>query len=128
VNTVYENVIREVFEFLSIQTGKARAQGITQMIVDPGIGFGKDLGQNLDLMKGLKTFSLLGYPVLVGPSRKSFIGKLLDLPVEDRLEGTAAAVTACILHGANIVRVHDVKEMKRVARVADAFKGNVVPL
>ncbi len=127
-NPQYENVIREVFEFLSIQTGKAREHGITQIIVDPGIGFGKDLGQNLDLMKGLKTFSLLDCPVLVGPSRKSFIGKLLDLPVEERLEGTAAAVTACILHGANIIRVHDVKEMKRVACVADALKGNVAPL
>ena len=124
----YENVIREVYEFLSIQSGKARAHGIRQILVDPGIGFGKDLGQNLDLMKGLKTFSLLGCPILVGPSRKSFIGTLLDLPVEERLEGTAAAVTACILHGANIVRVHDVKQMKRVACVADALKGNVAPL
>jgi dihydropteroate synthase len=128
VNPQYDNVIREVFEFLRVQCEKARKSGITQIIVDPGIGFGKNLGQNLDLMKGLKTFELLGCPVLVGPSRKSFIGTLLDLPVEDRLEGTAAAVTACILHGANIVRVHDVKAMKRVARVADAFKGNVVPL
>jgi dihydropteroate synthase len=121
----YENVIREVYEFLSIQSAKARENGIRQIIVDPGIGFGKNLGHNLDLIKGLKTFSLLGCPVLVGPSRKSFIGKLLDLPVDERLEGTAAAVTACILHGANIVRVHDVKEMKRVARVADALKGTV---
>ncbi|MCX6143882.1 MAG: dihydropteroate synthase [Ignavibacteriales bacterium] len=127
-NPQYDNVIREVFEFLSIQSEKAREHGITQIIVDPGIGFGKNLEQNLDLVKGLKTFSLLGCPVLVGPSRKSFIGKLLDLPVEERLEGTAAAVTACILHGAHIVRVHDVKEMKRVACVADALKGNVAPL
>jgi dihydropteroate synthase len=127
-NPQYVNVIREVFEFLSIQTDKAREHGITQIIVDPGIGFGKNLAQNLDLMMGLKTFSLLGCPVLVGPSRKSFIGKLLDLPVEERLEGTAAAVTACILHGANIVRVHDVEQMKRVAVVADALKGNAAPL
>ena len=127
-NPQYDNVIKEVFEFLGTQAGKARVHGIRQIIVDPGIGFGKDLGQNLDLMKGLKTFSLLGCPVLVGPSRKSFIGKLLDLPVEERLEGTAAAVTACIMHGANIVRVHDVKEMKRVACVADALKGSVVPI
>jgi dihydropteroate synthase len=121
----YENVIREVYEFLSIQSAKAHENGIRQIIVDPGIGFGKDLGHNLDLIKGLKTFSLLGCPVLVGPSRKSFIGKLLDLPVDERLEGTAAAVATCILNGANIVRVHDVKEMKRVARVADALKGTV---
>ena len=127
-NPQYENVVREVYEFLSIQSGKAREHGIRQIVIDPGLGFGKDLGQNLDLMKGLKTFCLLGCPVLVGPSRKSFIGRLLDLPVEERLEGTAAAVTACILHGANIVRVHDVKQMKRVACVADALKGNVAPL
>jgi dihydropteroate synthase len=127
-NPQYDNVVREVYEFLSAQLSKARDHGIRQIILDPGIGFGKDLVHNLDLIKGLETFSLLGCPVLVGPSRKSFIGKLLDLPVEDRLEGTAAAVTACILHGANIVRVHDVKQMKRVACVADALKGSVAPL
>jgi dihydropteroate synthase len=127
-NPRYENVIREVYEFLSIQVNKAKELGMRQIIVDPGIGFGKTLEHNLDLMKGLQTFGLLGCPVLVGPSRKSFIGKLLDLPVEERIEGTAAAVTACILHGANIVRVHDVKQMKRVACVADALKGNAAPL
>jgi len=124
----YENVTREVFEFLSIQYSKARDHGIRQIIVDPGIGFGKNLDHNLELIKGLKTFSQLGCPVLVGPSRKSFIGKLLDLPVDERLEGTAAAVTACILHGANMIRVHDVKQMKRVARVADALKGSAAQL
>jgi dihydropteroate synthase len=117
-----------VFEFLSIQYSKARDHGIRQIIVDPGIGFGKNLDHNLELIKGLKTFSQLGCPVLVGPSRKSFIGKLLDLPVDERLEGTAAAVTACILHGANMIRVHDVKQMKRVARVADALKGSAAQL
>jgi dihydropteroate synthase len=124
----YENVIREVYEFLSNQIKKAQENGIKHVIVDPGIGFGKDLSHNIDLMKGLQTFSLLGCPVLVGPSRKSFIGKILDLPVEERLEGTAAAVTACILRGANIIRVHDVKQMKRVAGVADALKGSVSPI
>jgi dihydropteroate synthase len=121
----YENVIREVYEFLSQQLKRAREYGIAQLIVDPGIGFGKNLEHNLDLMKGLETFSWLGCPILVGPSRKSFIGTLLDLPVDQRLEGTAAAVTACILRGAHIIRVHDVKEMKRVAVVADALKGSV---
>jgi dihydropteroate synthase len=106
----------------------ARESGIKQIIVDPGIGFGKTFEHNLEIMKGLQTFSLLGCPVLVGPSRKSFIGTLLNVPVEDRMEGTAAAVTACILRGANIVRVHDVKQMKRVALVADALKGSVPPL
>ena len=120
---VYSDVVREVFEFLERQSSKARDRGISQIIVDPGLGFGKELHHNFELMKRLSTFAELGYPILVGPSRKSFIGKILDLPVDQRLEGTAAAVTACILRGAHIVRVHDVKEMKRVAMVADAFKS-----
>ncbi|MGH2569415.1 MAG: dihydropteroate synthase, partial [Bacteroidota bacterium] len=81
------------------------------------------LQHNLQLIKELAAFKSIGCPVLVGPSRKSFIGAILDLPFEERLEGTAAAVTACILNGASIVRVHDVKEMKRVAQVADALKS-----
>ena len=123
LNPVYDDVVRDVFQFLKRQSALARENGITQIMVDPGLGFGKELHDNVELMKKLGTFAQLGYPILVGPSRKSFIGKILDLPVEQRLEGTAAAVTACILRGANIVRVHDVKEMKRVAMVADALKS-----
>ena len=119
---VYENVTQDVFKFLDAQVQRARSHGIGQIIIDPGIGFGKTLEHNLRLIKELKTFRSIGCPLLVGPSRKSFIGSILDLPVGERLEGTAAAVTACILNGANLVRVHDVKEMKRVARVADALK------
>jgi dihydropteroate synthase len=118
----YENVVGEVYEFLRVQIERARATGIRQIIVDPGIGFGKDVRHNLELIRNLRSFSLLGCPVLVGPSRKSFIGKLLDVPVDERLEGTLAAVTACILNGASIVRVHDVKQVKRAARIADALK------
>jgi dihydropteroate synthase len=120
---VYDDVVKDVFRFLERQASMARDRGITQIIVDPGLGFGKELQHNIELMRRLATFAQLGYPVLVGPSRKSFIGKILDLSVDERLEGTAAAVTACILRGANIVRVHDVKEMKRVAMVADALKS-----
>jgi dihydropteroate synthase len=120
---VYDDVVRDVFQFLERQSALARENGITQIMVDPGLGFGKELHHNVELMKQLGTFAQLGHPILVGPSRKSFIGKILDLPVDQRLEGTAAAVTACILRGANIVRVHDVKEMKRVAMVADALKA-----
>jgi dihydropteroate synthase len=120
----YENVVEEVVEFLKGQAEEVKKKGIRRIILDPGIGFGKTIVHNLDLLKNLHRISDLGYPVLVGPSRKSFIGKLLDAPVEGRLEGTAAAVTASILRGANIVRVHDVKEMKKVALVADALKGN----
>ena len=119
---VYDDVVQEVYSFLEKQASRARDRGIRQIILDPGLGFGKELHHNLELMKHLGTFSRLGYPVLAGPSRKSFIGKLLDLPADQRLEGTAAAVTACILRGAHIVRVHDVKEMKRVAVIADALK------
>ena len=74
-------------------------------------------------MQNLSIFRELGFPVLVGPSRKSFLGSILDLPVDERLEGTAAAVALCIRNGASVVRVHDVKEMKRVALVADALKS-----
>ena len=130
VGAEYENLIEDVKRELLECVAIAKNAGIAEslIVLDPGIGFGKDLGHNLDLMRGLQTFALLGCPVLVGPSRKAFIGKLLDLPVGERLEGTAAAVTACILRGANIVRVHDVKQMKRAAGVADALKGNVTPL
>lgn len=127
-NPQYSDVVQEVFDFLGARARKAWERGISQVIVDPGIGFGKNLEHNLQLMKELGTFSKLGCPILVGPSRKSFLGKLLDLPVEERLEGTAAAVTACILRGANIVRVHDVQQMRRVVRVADALRENVNPL
>lgn len=120
----YDNVVEEVAAFLKGKAEEVKKNGIQRIILDPGIGFGKTVLHNLDLFKNLHRISDLGYPVLVGPSRKSFIGKLLDAPVEGRLEGTAAAVTASILRGANIVRVHDVKEMKKVALVADALKDN----
>lgn len=121
-NPTYLNVVNEVRDFLSGQAARAAAEGVMQIIVDPGIGFGKNLGHNLDLMRNLSAATPPGFPILVGPSRKSFIGKILDVTVDERLEGTAAAVAACILRGAHIVRVHDVKEMKRVALVADALK------
>jgi dihydropteroate synthase len=123
-NPSYDNVTLEVAQFLERQVAKARSAGIDQVIVDPGIGFGKNLEQNLQLIRELKILRTIGCPVLVGPSRKSFIGTILDLPVEQRLEGTAAVVTACILNGAELVRVHDVKEMKRVASVADALRAH----
>jgi len=119
----YENVTKEVHQFLAEQAQSARAKGIQQIIVDPGIGFGKNLRHNVQLLKELSALKAIGCPVMVGPSRKSFIGEILDLPVNERLEGTAAAVTASILNGAHLVRVHDVKEMKRVARMADALKA-----
>jgi len=121
---VYHDVVKEVSMFLSRQAVIAREAGITQIIIDPGIGFGKLLEHNLQLLRNLDQLSKLGYPLMVGTSRKSFIGKVLDLPVEDRIEGTAATVTSAVLRGANVVRVHDVKEMMRVARMADVLKSD----
>ena len=101
----------------------AREAGISeeQLIVDPGFGFGWDEKQNLEMLRRLAELRALGRPVLIGTSRKSTIGKVLDLPVEERLEGTAATVAIAIAHGADIVRVHDVKAMVRVARMTDAI-------
>jgi dihydropteroate synthase len=90
------------------------------IIIDPGVGFGKTVGQNLEIVRRLSELRELGRPILLGTSRKSFIGLTLDLPVEERLEGTAATVAIGIANGADIVRVHDVKEMVRVARMSDA--------
>lgn len=122
-NPMYENVTRDVAAFLERQAQYAREAGIRQIILDPGIGFGKTFEHNLQLLRELNSFSSLGYPILIGPSRKSFIGTILNLPPNERVEGTAAAVAVSILHGANIVRVHDVKVIKRVAAVVDAIKG-----
>lgn len=91
-----------------------------RVLVDPGIGFGKDRDGNLEIVRRLPELASLGSPLLVGPSRKSFIGKTLDLPVDDRVEGTAAIVALSIAGGADVVRVHDVKPMVRVARMTDA--------
>jgi len=120
-NPVYENVVDEVKKNLSQSVEKARGAGIEHIFIDPGIGFGKKLEHNLSLIKNLHRLADLHCPIVIGPSRKAFIGMLLKLPVDQRLEGTAAAAAASIFHGANVLRVHDVKEMKRVAVVADAI-------
>jgi dihydropteroate synthase len=90
------------------------------LVVDPGIGFGKTAAQNLEVLRRLGELKVLGLPVLLGTSRKSTIGKVLGLPVEDRIEGTAATVALGIAAGADMVRVHDVASMVRVARMSDA--------
>ena len=118
---LYGDVVEEVIAYLAEAVRAAGGKGIGQVIVDPGIGFGKTPAHNLALLKHLGELRRLRCPVLVGPSRKAFIGAVLDLPVEERLEGTAAAVAAAVMNGASIVRVHDVKEMKRVASMADAI-------
>jgi len=118
------DVMAEVKRFLGVAVEAALKAGMPRelILVDPGIGFGKTADQNWEVMRRLEELRELGQPVLIGTSRKSFIGKLLDLPVTDRLEGTAATVAAAILRGADVVRVHDVREMTRVARVADRMR------
>jgi dihydropteroate synthase len=121
-NPEYKNLIGEIKSYLSDAIKVCVEKEIKQIIVDPGIGFGKKLEHNIEIFKRLREFKEFGYPVLVGPSRKAFIGTLLDLPVDERLEGTAAVTAVSIMNGANIVRVHDVKEIKRVLKIVDALK------
>ncbi|GAB4389442.1 MAG: dihydropteroate synthase [Thermodesulfovibrionales bacterium] len=123
VNPVYEALIPEIMDYLRESVRIAEAAGVRGIIVDPGIGFGKTFDHNLEIINNLEQFTMLERPLLVGPSRKAFLGKILDgAPPEERVEATAAAVAACVLKGADIVRVHDVRVMSRVVRVADAIK------
>jgi dihydropteroate synthase len=123
VGMPYEDLLPDICRELLGSVALARQAGVVddRIILDPGIGFGKTVEQNLELIDRLSEIRLLGYPLLVGPSRKSFIGYTLDLPPEQRLEGTAAAAAICIARGADILRVHDVSFMGRVVRMADAI-------
>jgi dihydropteroate synthase len=122
----YVDVVGEVRAYLADRVGSAVAAGIDRdrVAVDPGLGFGKTYEHNLTLMREVGAFLDLEVPVVVGPSRKSFIGTALgDLPVDRRLEGTAGAVAWLAAHGAHVVRAHDVAEMVRVVRMVDAIRG-----
>jgi dihydropteroate synthase len=122
----YVDVVREVRAYLADRVGSAVAAGIERerLAVDPGLGFGKTYQHNLTLMRDIGAFLDLGVPVVVGPSRKSFIGAALGgLPMDQRLEGTAGAVAWLAGQGAHVVRVHDVAEMVRVVRMVDAIRG-----
>jgi len=124
-NPVYHALIPEIMDYLYRCIETAREAGIpdNMMIIDPGIGFGKTVEHNLEIIRRLREFEGFEKPLLLGPSRKAFIGKILGgLPVTERLEGTSAAAAIGIFNGANIIRVHDVTEMVRVARVADGIK------
>jgi dihydropteroate synthase len=126
-NPSYEALIPEIMDYLreSIKVAVDNSIPEDRIIIDPGIGFGKTFEHNLEIIKNLRQFTLLGKPILIGVSRKAFIGKILaDAPPHERLEGTTAAVAVSIMNGANIVRVHDVKEMARVVKVVDAIKGS----
>jgi dihydropteroate synthase len=122
--TDYQNVVGDVIREISRSVDLAITAGIEEknIILDPGIGFAKTTSQNLDLLRGLPELRALGYPLLVGVSRKSFIGNIIDRPYpQDRLWGTAAACTSAISFGTDILRVHDVDKMKDVSRIADAI-------
>lgn len=123
VGIPYENLVEDVKRELLESVSIAKLAGIPKekIILDPGIGFGKSVEQNLELLDRLDEIRSLGYPVLLGPSRKSFIGYTLNLPPDQRLEGTAAAVSIGIARGADIIRVHDVPFMSRVIRMTDAI-------
>ncbi len=124
----YEALVPEVMDYLREGIRIAEEAGITNIIIDPGIGFGKTYDHNLQLLASIGEFVKLGYPVLAGPSRKAFIGAILGgIPAQDRIWGTAAAVAACVLGGAHIVRVHDVKEMAQVVKVASAIRSSSMP-
>ncbi len=122
-HTKYDDVVPNVIAELRSGTQAALNTGISleNIIVDPGMGFGKNPQHNLEILRRLDEFKVLGRPILVGMSRKSTIGAVLGLPVDQRLEGTAATVALAIAYGADIVRVHDVREMVRVARMSDAI-------
>ena len=123
IGAEYKNLIEDVKRELMDSVTLAREAGILDehIILDPGIGFGKKVEHNLELINRLDEIRALGFPVLLGPSRKSFIGYTLDLPPDQRVEGTAAAIAIGIARGADIIRVHDVETMARVAKMTDAI-------
>ena len=118
-NPVYENVVDEVYDYLKESISIAKKHGIKQIITDVGIGFGKTVEHNLELIRNLREFTKLGYPLLLGVSRKSFIDKIYPSSVKDRLEGTIASNVIGIMNGANMIRVHDIPENVKAARITD---------
>ncbi len=124
----YSDLIPDVIDSLSKSIEYAIDSGIREenIILDPGIGFGKTPSHNLQLIRRLGEIKAMGFPVLIGTSRKSTLGLVLDLPVDDRLEGTAATVAISIANGVDIVRVHDVREMKRVSLMSDAIVRDMI--
>ena len=119
---LYDNMLREVRDYLLAQAAKARDAGADTVVIDPGIGFAKNTQQNLEILNHLDTFTGLGYPVLVGPSRKRFIGELTGAQPLDRVPGTIAAVLKCAAAGIDIVRVHDVAACKQALIMAEAIE------
>ena len=126
-DTEYNDLISDIYQFLYSRIEVAEKAGIDrkQIIVDPGLGFGKNVEQNLQIIRDLKVFKGLGCPILIGSSRKSFIGKITGKDIYDRIFGTAATVAVSVLNGAGIIRVHDVSEMRDVVLTTKAIKKEV---
>ena len=124
-NPNYDNLIKEIKAFFEVQIAIAKRARIDSgnIILDPGIGFGKRLEDNFEIIRELGQISTMGYPVLLGPSRKSFIGFTLDLPIEERIEGTLASITAGVINGARIVRVHDIRATRRTLTITEKIMG-----
>jgi dihydropteroate synthase len=128
VNPRYKNLKKEMFDYFRQRIAYAVKRGVkkSQIIIDPGLGFGKRLEDNYRILGWVDELHKLGQPIMLGPSRKSFIGKVLNLPPEERLEGTAAVVAYAVFKGVQFIRVHDVNEMKRVVTIAEAISGNSI--
>jgi dihydropteroate synthase len=124
-NPQYRDLIGEMLDYLDEGVNCATEAGVERkkIIIDPGIGFGKNLEHNLEILRRLREFKVLGLPILVGVSRKSFIGAILNKPVEERLYGTCSACALAIANGADILRVHDPEQIRQVAQIADGITG-----
>lgn len=125
VEPTYKDLLSEIIDFLSEAVDHAVKLGVKRdlIVIDPGIGFGKSVNDNLNIIKELHKLSAVGQPILIGPSNKSFIGHILDLPAESRKTGTMAAIAASVWNGANIVRAHNVKAARETTTVIDAIKS-----
>ena len=123
-NPVYRSLVDEIIVYLDTSIKLALEAGIAKdkIMIDPGLGFGKTVGHNLEIIKRLKEFKILGFPILIGPSRKSFIGKILNLEPKERIFGTVPACVSALGNGANMVRVHDVKEVKQAITIGEAIR------
>ena len=117
-NPTYNDVVREVFDFLKVQSEKTKTNGISKIIIDPGIGFGKRVEDNFELIKSLNEFQILGYPVMIGLSRKSFIGKTLNQEINERDLATVILETISVLNSARIIRTHNVKYCNQLVKLA----------
>ncbi|MEO6611221.1 MAG: dihydropteroate synthase [Chitinophagaceae bacterium] len=122
LQTQYDNVVKEVLDFLIRKVAELHRMGIKDIIVDPGFGFGKSIGHNFQLLKHLSVFTMLDCPLLLGISRKSTVSKTLDVPVDEALNGTTVLHTIGLMNKASILRVHDVKEAKQAIQLVDAYR------